>query len=288
MDNQIKSILFKEGLPIEIEIISIADTLSKHRVNIVSPHRDNYYNIFFYQKGTANHVIDFNPIKVQPNSLLFVNKNRVQMLDPNGGYDGKFLLFTESFFDKYPDDIKYLRNNILFNDLLEEPVLNVKKDSPIISTFNEIEEELSRPNDALQYEVLHNLLHNLLLLAERERRKTGFNEIRKGEEYDYTILFKNLLEDNFKEIKSVARYVTMMSVSEKKLNKSTNMVLGKSPKQIIDERLILEAKRLLAHTTNSIKEVGFDLGFEEPTNFIKYFRKHVGKTPIEFRGQFYK
>lgn len=287
MEKKIKRISFKEGLTFEIEVISIAETLSKHHDNIAFPHRDNYYNIFLYQKGTANHIVDFKAIKVKPNSLLFVNKNRVQMLDPKGGYDGKFLLFTENFFDKYPDDIKYLRNNILFNDLLEEPVLNLRKGSPILAIFNEIEAEIAKPNDVFKHDILHNLLHNFLLLAERERRNTGFTEIRKGEEFDYTILFKNLLEEHFKDIKSVERFASMMSVSEKKLNKSTHLILGKSPKELIDERVILEAKRLLAHTGNSIKEIGFELGFEETTNFIKYFKKHVSKTPIEFRGQFY-
>ena len=288
MANKIKRISFKEGLALEIEVISIAETLSKHRDNIAFPHRDNYYNIFFYHKGTANHIVDFKTIQVKPNSFVFVNKNRVQMLDPKGGYDGKFLLFTENFFDKYPDDIKYLRNNILFNDLLEEPVLNVKQGSPILAILQEIEAEIARPHDQLQHDILHNLLHNLLLSAEREKRTTGFNEIRKGEEFDYTIQFINLLENNYKDIKSVERFASMMAVSDKKLNKSTNKVLGKSPKEIIDERVILEAKRVLAHTGNSIKEIAFELGFEEPTNFVKYFKKHVGKTPIEFRGQFYK
>jgi AraC-like DNA-binding protein len=125
-------------------------------------------------------------------------------------------------------------------------------------------------------------------LAERERRKAGFNEIRKGEDLDYTILFKNLLDDQFKNLKSVAGYAAMMAVSEKKLNKSTLKVLGKSPKVLIDERVVLEAKRLLAHTTSSIKEIGFELGFDEPTNFIKYFRKHVASTPIDFRSKFLK
>ena len=287
MTKNIKRISFKEGLAFEIEVISIADTLSKHHDNIAYPHRDNYYNIFLYQKGTANHIVDFKEINVKPYTLLFVNKNRVQMLDPKGGYEGKFLLFTESFFDKYPDDIKYLRNNILFNDFLEEPVLNLKKDSPILSIFNEIESEIAKPNDVFKHDILHNLLHNFLLLSERERRNTGFTEIRKGEEFDYTILFKNLLEDHFKDIRSVERFASMMSVSEKKLNKSTSLILGKSPKEIIDERVVLEAKRLLAHTGNSIKEIGYELGFDEPTNFIKYFKKHVGKTPIEFRGSFY-
>jgi AraC-like DNA-binding protein len=288
MAGQIKSILFKEGLSIEMEIIPIAATFLKHKESIALPHRDDFYNIFWYQKGRANHFIDFKPITVSKHSLLFVNKNRVQMLDPKGGYDGKFLLFTESFFDKYPGDVKYLRNNILFNDLLENPVLDIKNNPSIASAFNDIETELSKPNDTVQYELLHNLLHNLLLLAEREKRKEGFKKIKNGEDLDYTILFKNLLEDKFKTIKSVVGYASQMFVSERKLNKSTSNTLGKTPKELIDERVVLEAKRMLVHTNNSIKEIGFELGFDEPTNFIKYFRKREAKTPIEFRKLFYK
>jgi AraC family transcriptional activator of pobA len=288
MANEIKNILFKKGLSLEIEIIPIAETILTHRDNITLPHRDYFYNIFWYQKGSACHVVDFKPIKVKTNSILFVNKHRVQMLDPKVGYDGKFLLFTDSFFDQYPGDMKYLKNNILFNDLLEEPVLNLKNNSPIIPVFNDIELELSRPGDSVQYQLLHNLLHNLLLLAERERRKTGFIEIRKSEELDYTVLFKNLLEERFRMTKLVAEYAALMAVSERKLSKATVTTLGKGPKELIDERIVLEAKRILVHTSNSIKEIGFDLGFDEPTNFIKYFRKHEGKTPIEFRKSFYK
>ena len=288
MTSQIKSISFRKGLSNEIEIISIADTVAKHRNNIVLPHRDNYYNIFWYQKGSATHLIDFKPIQIRENSLLFVNKNRIQTLDSTADYDGKFLLFTEAFFDKYPEDIKYLRNNILFNDLLEEPVLNIEGNSSIISVFQDIEIELSKSNDEVQYHILHNLLHNLLLLSERERRKNGFNQIEKGIDLDKTIEFRNTLENKFRSIKTVSGYASVMSISERKLNKALTAVLGKTAKELIDERIILEAKRMLAHTNYSIKEIGFELGFDEPTNFVKYFRKQEGKTPVEFRIFFQK
>jgi AraC family transcriptional regulator, transcriptional activator of pobA len=67
------------------------------------------------------------------------------------------------------------------------------------------------------------------------------------------------------------------------LNQATTKVLGKSPKEIIDNRILLEAKRLLAHTNENVKEIAYTLGFEEPTNFIKYFKKHSTFTPTEFR-----
>ena len=62
--------------------------------------------------------------------------------------------------------------------------------------------------------------------------------------------------------------------------------LDKTPKQIIDERIVLESKRLLVHSSMAIKEVAYELGYDEPTNFVKYFRKHTALTPSEFREQF--
>jgi len=70
------------------------------------------------------------------------------------------------------------------------------------------------------------------------------------------------------------------------LNQATSKVLDKSPKELIDDRILLEAKRLLVYGNKSIKEIAFQLGFEEPTNFIKYFRKHIDKTPMEFREKY--
>ncbi len=100
------------------------------------------------------------------------------------------------------------------------------------------------------------------------------------------MLFKDLLEKNYRKLKQVSNYAKKISVTEKRLNQATSKILDKSPKQMIDERVMLEAKRLLAHTTESVKEIGFNLGFDVPTNFIKYFRKHSNSTPVEFREQF--
>ena len=288
MHSGIRKVKFKSGLPLEIEIISIADTVVKHHDTITNPHRAEFYHIFWIQKGTAEYLVDFEPVKVKANSFLFVNKDRVQAIDTTSKHDGKLLLFTDNFFSKNEADNKYLHSTILFNDLLDIPVINVKNNQPLQTIFFAIERELTEENDAYHYDLLHNLLHNLLLLAERERRKQGFTEIAKGADLDYTVLFRDLVAAQFKTIKSVSGYASQMNVSEKRLTNATTKTMGKSPKTIIDERVMLEAKRLLIHTNLSIKEIGYDLGFEEPTNFIKYFRKHTDKTPIGFRETYFK
>ena len=154
--------------------------------------------------------------------------------------------------------------------------------------FNLMKTESENEKDFLQSDILKNLLHNFLLLSERERRKQNFTEIKKGADLDYIMLFRDLLEINYHKERHVNKYAEKINITEKRLNQASQKILGKSPKQMIDERLMLEAKRLLAHTNESVKEIGFALGFDEPTNFIKYFRKHSSLTPVEFKEQFGK
>ena len=146
-------------------------------------------------------------------------------------------------------------------------------------------DELQSKKDNAQADILKNLLHNFLLHSERERRKQNFTEIKKGADLDYVILFKDILEANYKNQKQVNYYAKEIIITEKRLNQATTKILDKSPKELIDERVLLEAKRILAHTTESVKEISYQLGFEEPTNFIKYFKKHTSVTPTEFREQ---
>jgi AraC family transcriptional activator of pobA len=101
------------------------------------------------------------------------------------------------------------------------------------------------------------------------------------------MLFKDLLERNYRKFKSVNKYASDLGVSSRRLSQATTKILGKSPKELIDERILLESKRLLIHSSSTIKEIAYDLGFDEPTNFIKYFRKHNRSTPVEFRENNY-
>ncbi len=288
MPSEIQKVKFKQGLPQEIEVVLIAETILKNKPGIASPHRAEFYHIFWIQQGTAEYYIDFELVTINADSFLFINKDRVQAKDNKSQHDGRLLLFTDNFFAKKEEDTKYLHSSILFNDLLDVPIIDVSATPALPVIFTEIERELSGDKDVFQYDILQNLLHNLLLIAERERRRQGFKEITKGADLDCSILFRDLLNAKFKTLKSVSGYAALMNVSEKRLTNATVKTLGTTPKTMIDERVMLEAKRLLVHTNLSIKEVGYDLGFKEPTNFIKYFRKHIEKTPIEFREEYFE
>jgi AraC family transcriptional activator of pobA len=286
MQPGIQQVNFKAGLPLEIEVIPIADTLSKHHRSISTPHRASFYNIFWVQQGVAEYLVDFEPVRVKANSFLFVNKDRVKALDHKHKHDGKILLFTDSFFANSQEATRFLHSTILFNDLLETSVIDVSALASLQTLFSEIEKELQQSNDSAHYGIAQTLLYGLLLMAERARRKQGYSEIERGANLDNTILFKDLLEAQHTKLKLVSGYAAQMHISEKRLTAATTKTMGKSPKTMIDERVMLEAKRLLIHTSLSIKEVGYEIGFEDPTYFVRYFRKHTGKTPIEFRSSY--
>ncbi len=275
---------FKDGLPVEFEILKISELYRQHKNIVTTPHRTNFYHIIWIQSGSTTHYVDFNPINVTSNTILFVPKDCVNLFDSSGDYDGIAIIFTDDFFCKTTNDTKFLKGSILYNNLHEITQINIDQSTLELSNIlKDMELELSKPHDSFQYDILRNLLHNFLLQSEREKQKQGYKEIKPSADLDYFLLFKDLLDKNFKTDKSVSKYASAISISEKRLNKATSQIIGKSPKQLIDDRVLLEAKRLLVHSSISIKEIAFELGFEEPTNFIKYFKKHNSTTLSEFR-----
>jgi AraC-like DNA-binding protein len=287
MKSEIRIEKFKTGLPREFEIINIDDLYNKAKNLISDPHRPDFYHVIWITEGNATHYVDFKPIELKPGSLLFVPKNCVNIFDQKGEYNGKIILFTDRFFCKNAGDLLFLQNTILYNDFFNICQIHIGGSTKSFSDiFQLMEEETRVLYDNFQDDILRNLLHNFFLLAEREKRKMGFNLYYSSLYNDNLISFRNLLEENFKNLKSVSEYASILHISNKTLSNATIQILGKTPKELIDERILLEIKRLLIHTNSTIKEIGFELGFFEPTNFIKYFHKHEQITPIEFRRKF--
>lgn len=286
MGNEIRKVRFKDGLNFEFEIKDLAKIYNASRDMMTEPHRAQFYQVLFIEKGRGTHYVDFKPIEIKDNSIVFVPQNSINLFDTNGEYEGRLVLFTDSFFCQNTHDLSFLNSTILFSDLYDFAQVKVGHHcSELKVTLNALETEFVREKDSAHYGILRNVLHVFLLQAERELRNQGFVELKAGVNLDYLMLFKDLLEKNFREEKSVNKYASELSISEKQLQKATKTLLDKTPKQIIDERILLEAKRLLVHGSDSIKEIAYDLGYDEPTNFIKYFRKHVACTPSEFREQ---
>ncbi len=273
---------------INVEVLLLADLVTQKSTYLTKPHRTDFYHIFLVGNCSPNHVVDFNTISIEPYSILFIDKGRVHQFDPLLKYEGYGLIFTDDFFCTTEAHIKFLRSSILFRDLMDLPSIKVghEKYLQFKSRLNELKQEIESTELYGKGTITQNLLHNFLLFSEKEKLKNTLVKPTVKAHTDDTLLFMDLLEKFFTESKRVAFYAAKLSISEKRLGKATSKAIGKMPKEIINERLMLEAKRLLVHGNKSIKEIGFELGFDDPTHFIKFFRKHAQKTPVAFRGGF--
>lgn len=286
MPEKIRKISFREGKNQQIDIVPLSELLASHSKHIIQPHRTNFYHIFLLYNCQPTHIVDFTPINTQPFSLLFIDKNRVHQFDRLLNYDGEVIVFTDDFFNLQASDSQFLRNSTLFNDIANNYLLRLQKaDFEKISRISsDIKAELETETDSATHIFMKNMLHNLLLLALRAKNKSSATQEKKGADLEIAYMLYDLIDRNFIQSKSVADYAAQLCMSEKRLGMATAKSLDKSPKEMINDRILLEAKRLLVYTHSSVKEIGHTLGFEDPAYFVRYFKKNCRQTPAEFRN----
>ena len=278
---------FKEDISLGFEFIPINDHYARTMENLRRPHRASFYLIFWFKNGTPVHTVDFHPVHPHPDSFLFVRKDAVQFFDQQNAFETSTLLFTDAFFCETEHDHRFLQSSPLFNDFIgNQGPLPISVTSQLSDLWLSMQREESHPADPFHAALLRKYLYSFMLEAEREQLKQGKGIRMQGANFEYFINFKELLEQYFRTEKGIGFYADKLFISAKVLTNITHLMLGKTPKQLIDERVLLEAKRLLVHTENPIKTISLYIGFDETTNFNKFFKKHSGQTPVAFRDGF--
>lgn len=137
--------------------------------------------------------------------------------------------------------------------------------------------------DLIQHEMLLVLLKRLIVNVTRMARKESFSEPVPDDKYNLMRKFNLLVEGHFRQQHAVSYYADRLNKSPKTLS-NLFALAGTSPSQIIQERILIEAKRLLSYSSKSAKEIAYELGFEDAAYFSAYFKKHVAQSPLEFRN----
>ena len=278
---------FKPGFTLEFELDTLRDTLARAKEAVTEPHRADFYQIVWVRSGKATLLLDFESIPMSAGTLLFIRKNRVLMYDRSEGYDGLVLRFTDGFFARTADDARYLAGFPLFAFRNGVPRVSLRgKDAALAALVELLEREIESPGLADHHLALRNLMHNFLILCGREADGPSEAKPVPGAIQDIAREFMDLVERGYRGEKKVSAYARRLAITDKRLQSATSQAFGKLPKEFIDERIALEAKRLLLFGRSTVKEITFDLGFDEVTNFIKWFRKHARATPADFRTRY--
>ncbi|HCY83829.1 MAG TPA: AraC family transcriptional regulator [Desulfobacteraceae bacterium] len=248
------------------------------------PHRVEFYQILYITEGRGRHYIDFTSYEYCPGSLMFIAAGQVHAFEVKPENEGFLLLFTEEFLTRNISHSEILPFSRLFNYHLYPPDIQpVKALTPVFDAiFSDIHNEYIFTNAFAREEIIRTLLKLLMLKAERLKQTLAPAEIKA----DWLVrfnAFRKLLSVRYTDTRNADAYADMMHMSYTHLNRIIKTVTGNTAKAFIDSFVIMEAKRHLAVSDASIKELSYIMGFDEPTNFVKYFKKQTGRSPAQFR-----
>ena len=247
--------------------------------------QQNAYSIYWIQEGKGTYNIDFEQYNFKDNVLFFLSPGQVFTVDSEQIKTAYKLTFVRDFYCIQTHDKEVACNGVLFNNIYETPFVKpCTKDTQKLQFILESLIDEFQQNETAQYDMLQSYLKQFIICAVRVQKE---NHVIKDD--IETRLFKDfslLVEQNFRTLHSVTDYANRLGVSPKSISKHFQKIGTKTPSDFIKNRIVLEAKRLLIYTDKTVKEIGFELGFNDPAYFTRFFTKAISKSPLQFKKEY--
>jgi AraC family transcriptional activator of pobA len=249
----------------------------------LNPHRKDFYFMALVREGSSRHWIDMVPYTLKPDTFYFIVPHQVHIKERSVPSVGKIVCFTDEFLAiaenaslKQLPIIQNLHNG-------HELKLTAENIDFIEDLLTKMQTEHTKKQD-WQNSMLLSYLRVLLIYLSRL-----YNEQFENEEpsQDRLLLkkFRELIEEQYTEVHDVAAYADQLNISAGYLGEVIKRQSGKNAIELIHERVALEAQRLLFHTDLSIKEISWQLGFEDASYFNRFFKRLIAETPMQYRKQ---
>ena len=244
-----------------------------------------YYKVFWISDGGGTYQIDFNEFQIKDSGIFCLSPGQVFSVQHEKAKEAYQITFNKDFYCVETHGKKIACNGILFNNVHRASVVSVGATEQaafqilIDQMIQELEAKGNAHKDMLETYLRLFLIKTLRLVdAQRPNQEVVNSNLDKTAE-----IFITLVEKNFREEHTVTGYAEKLFISPKSLSKRLNTQGYATPLQIIKDRLILEAKRQLKFTNKTIKEIAFELGFDDPAYFSRLFSKGTGNSPSQYR-----
>ncbi|MEC5172626.1 AraC family transcriptional regulator [Chryseobacterium nepalense] len=232
--------------------------------------------------------VDFNYFEITQPSLFFLTNQHVKIIKAQE--KAKLLYYNRDFYCIQIHDKEVACDGLLFHNIFEIPFVELDNEENIIiqQLFQNIEHELES-RDSSAEEMIRTYVKQIIIRATRKWKKQNLDNgsIKvPSNEVDIFRDFSRLLEIHFREKHNVSEYAELLHIAPKTLTHKFKSLQLESPNQLIINRIILEAKRLLIYTDKTIKEIAYDLGYEDPAYFNRLFTGKTGSTPSNFKKNY--
>ncbi len=250
------------------------------------PHRHDYYTVLLIEQAEGTHLVDYKTYSFQPLQVFFVSPGQVHQVAANTKPDGSVFTFSRDFLVANNIPESFITNINLFQAFGDAPPLQLDQ-----LTFERLQAIIKQMRECLPMELTYRsrALGALLQLFLIHCNNSSTINPRQLDEENAGVCilrdFKHLVEQRYSEWHKVNDYAAEVHLSSKYLSQTVKQFTGKSAKEFIQDRLLLEAKRLLLHTDLTAKEIAYRIGFEEPLHFSSFFKKKAGISPTQFRAK---
>lgn len=254
------------------------------------PHRHHYYTIIWIEKAAGTHHIDFKSYPVRNQTIYFIGPEQVHLLQIKPHPKGRVFLFTPEFLEIHGIPPQFLSGLGLFFACDEFTPIRLKQSQiPLLKNYADQIFLESEKDEYLQQEAIATWLKLFLIACKRSKAEMAALDAPPQNARSKTVReFKSLLEKKFAAQHKVHYYASELHLTPNYLNEVLRQETGQSAKDLIQNRVILEARRLATYSENSLKETAYQLGFDDPSHFSKFFRNCTKTGYSNFRQQIRK
>ncbi len=265
----------------DITAEGFAHYLQRHP-NLHFPHRHSFYHIVYFTKGAGTHSIDFETFKVIPGQIYFMVPGQIHSWHFDGEIDGYIVNFSEHLLHSFLKEGQYLEQFPFFNGIAVEGVIQLKKSRETVEQLLLQIVTEAEGNALMSAEMIRVYLLALFINITREIN-TAKKKLAPGPNQLLLRNFRKLVEQHFFNKRLPKEYAAMLYITPNHLNALCKDILGKPAGEVIRDRVLLEAKRLLVSAGSSVSEIAWQLNFNDNSYFTKFFKKYIGVTPEQFR-----
>ena len=249
--------------------------------------RLNYYSLIWVKNGNGNIKVDFSNYTFKENTLFSFSPYQPFLLNVETEISGLVINFHPDFFCIHKHHKEVACNGVLFNNIYNPPFVQVdeKAKTNFEMIIDQFKAEIQKP-DLAQYELLISYLKIFLISASRLKTAQQIEARRVTEENKEPFILQNLknyIETHYKTKHTASDYADMLSITPKALTTLTKTHFNKTLTDLISERIIIEAKRELYLTNKTVKEIAYELGYNDEYYFSRFFKKNADVSPQHYR-----